>query len=147
MSTTEAVEAQAAGDDDEPSLGVVEAGDVGARQAAERFLHNVLGVAEISDDAERQSEHPRPMRPPECCEHRVIDAAGVGSFHGKRHRDTAGSGRAAVHPFFLRPSCQINFSIDGLAAVVATAIVDRTCRSLTAWRSRQSARSMRAVNR
>ena len=51
------------------------------------------------------------------------------------------------HAFFRMPSCQINRSIEGSASVVATAIVDRTYVSLIAWRNKQSARSIRAVNR
>ncbi len=50
-SRSELVEAQPAGDNDEPPLWIGDAGDVGAGQPGERFLHHVLGVAEVQQHA------------------------------------------------------------------------------------------------
>jgi hypothetical protein len=57
-------------------------------------------------------------------------------------------GLVSIERDFLRmPSCQINFMIDGLALGVATPIAEHTYVSSSTWRNRQSAKSIRAVNR
>ncbi len=75
-------------------------------------------------------ERPLSVRLPKRGEYRIA-GAGRGLVWSFRH----GSNRvivrrakavAGAHDFLRMPSCQINFSIDGLALGVATAIVDRT---------------------
>ena len=61
----QAVEAEPAGDDDEPALGIVEARQIGAGEAGERLLHDVLGVAEVRQHPQRQLQHSSPVGPPE----------------------------------------------------------------------------------
>ncbi len=124
-SRAEPIEAEPAGDDDQPAFRIVDARDARAAEADERFLHDVFGVGDVGQDAERDVEHARPVRVPHRRENRIVGA----------------------HDFFRMPSCQINFTIDGFALGVAIAIVACTYVSSSAWRNRQSARSIRAVNR
>ena len=105
-SRAELVEAQPAGDDHQPTLGIIEAGDVRAGQSGECFLHHVLGVGDVEQHAKGKIEHPSPVRLPERSEHRIV---GMGT-----------------HGFLRMPSRQINFRIEGWALVVATAMVERT---------------------
>src|SRR5207249_1870728 len=139
-----------AGDDDQPPLGIVDTGDVRAGQSGERFLHHVLGVAKVQQHAKSEVEHPSSVSRPERGEHGIVGAGHgvVGSFHRNSHRVSLRT-KAVVesHALLRMPSCQINFSIDGFALVVATAIVERRYVSLSAWRNTQSAKSIRAVNR
>ena len=128
-SRAESVEAQPAGDDHQPPLGIVDAGDVRAGQPGECFLHHVLGVREVQQYTKGEIEHPSPVRLPERGEHRIVGAGRgvVRSFHRYSHRFRWRTKAAAgTHDFLRMPSCQINFSIDGLALGVATAIVERT---------------------
>jgi hypothetical protein len=124
------VDAQPAGDHHQPGLGIVDGGHVGAGQAGERFLHHVLGVAQVEQDAERDVEHPAPVGLPQRVDGRVVATgrSGVGCGHRGSYRggpgdECVGRGR---HAFLRMPSCQISFSIDGLALGVATAIAERT---------------------
>ena len=112
------VDTQPAGDHHQPGLGIVDGGDVGAGQAGERLLHHVLGVAQVEQDAERDVEHPAPVGLPQRVDDRVVAPGWRGSAVGivvpmvaVRRTDSS----RGHHAFFRMPSCQISFSIDGLA--------------------------------
>jgi hypothetical protein len=100
------VEAQPAGHDHQPSLRVVDALDVGARQSIEGVLHDILGISQVEQHAEREIEHPAPVRLPERGEPRLVGSScGVpGSVHRGSHR--ASGGAAAVQArCAVTPSC------------------------------------------
>jgi hypothetical protein len=113
----QAVEAQPRGNDNQPTLGIIDRVDVDAGQTRERFLHDVFGVAEVEQDAKGEIEHPAPVRLPQRGEDRRVSRRSqrIEWFRGVPHR----------YAFLRMPSCQINLSIDGLALGVATAIVAR----------------------
>ena len=88
---------------------------------------------EVEQHAKGEIEHPSPVGLPERGEHRIVGAGRgvVRSFHRGSHRVSwRKSAVTGAHAFLRMPSCQISFSIDGLALGVATAIVERTYVSL-----------------
>jgi hypothetical protein len=124
------VDAQPAGDYHQPGLGIVDGGHVGAGQGVERFLHHVLGVTQVQQDAERDVEHPAPVGLPQRVDDRVVLTGRSGVGCGHRGSDRGGPEDVCVgrlcYAFLRMPSCQISLSIDGLALGVATAIAERT---------------------
>lgn len=96
---------------------------------AKAFLHYVLRIADVQQHPEGEIEHPPSVPAPQRGEHRIVGAGRgvVGSFHRCSHGLSWRSYAVACgHGFLRMPSCQISFSIDGLALGVATAIVERT---------------------
>jgi hypothetical protein len=118
-------------------------------QAGERFLHHVLGVAQVQQDAAGDNEHPasggRSRAPREPDRRRQTGRRLVLAWRFLEGR-LAGGGVGAsrlLADAFLPDQLQHR----RLGTSVATAIVERAWVSLSAWRNRQSARSSRAVNR
>src|SRR5205807_5698244 len=73
------------------------------------FPYTTLFRSQVQQHAKGEIEHPPSVRLPERSEHRVVGAG--------------------THGFLRIPSRQNNFSIEGLALGVTTAIVERAYRS------------------
>jgi hypothetical protein len=83
----ELVEADPADHDHEPAADVVDLIDVGADQPGERFLHGVLGLAQVAEHAVGDVEHVTPLvapRPAELDIHVTLVGGGLLSFHRLR---------------------------------------------------------------
>src|SRR5262249_53408877 len=95
---TDLIQAQPAGYDSEPSARVGDVGDISCHQPCERLLHGVLGLTDIAEHPECQTDQIRAMlcpRVPDLIRGRGNKYEDARAFHSVTHREASESASSA----------------------------------------------------